>query len=93
MSKFSLVDFSNRRPSLVIWATVALPLLVFAQFPRIRTGTNPKNRLPQTSGVRVWNDEVDKTFGLYEDTIVVGVQNEAGVLNQDNPYLQMRYEF
>jgi len=83
MSKFSLVDFSIRRPSLVVWLTVALTVPFLTQFPRIRTDTNPKNMLPQTSDVRVWNDQVDKTFGLYEDTIVVGVQNEAGVLNRD----------
>ena len=33
--------------------------------------------------MRVWNDEVDKTFALYEDTIVVGVENDAGVLNRE----------
>jgi len=83
MFKFSLVDFSIRHPKLIVWATVALTLLFLTQFPRIRTDTNPKNMLPATSDVRVWNDEVDKTFALYEDTIVVGVQNDAGVLNRD----------
>ncbi len=81
--KFSLVEFSIRRPKLVVWATVALTLLFFTQFPKIRTDTNPKHMLPDTSDVRVWNDEVDKTFGLYEDTIVVGVENDAGVLNRE----------
>ncbi|MEK7347643.1 MAG: MMPL family transporter [Candidatus Eisenbacteria bacterium] len=37
--------------------------------------------LPPTSAVRVENTEVEKTFGLYEDMIVVGIQNDAGVLN------------
>ena len=83
MFKFSLVDFSIRRPRLVIWMTVALTVLFLTQFPRIRTDTNPKNMLPLHSDVRVWNDAVDNTFGLYEDTIVVGVQNAVGVLNQD----------
>ncbi|MDO8465416.1 MAG: MMPL family transporter, partial [Gallionella sp.] len=83
MSKFSLVDFSIRRPNLVVWAAVALTLLFLTQFPRIRTDTNPKNMLPETSDVRVWNNEVDKLFALYEDTIVVGVQNDAGVLNRE----------
>lgn len=80
MFKFSLVEFSIRRPKLVIWATVALFL---TQPPNIRTDTNPKHMLPENSAVRVWNDEVDKTFGLYEDTIVVGVENDAGVLNRE----------
>src|SRR3970282_2230962 len=83
MFKFSLVDFSIRRPKLVVWVTVALTLLFLTQFPRLKTDTNPKNMLPATSEVRVWNDEVDRLFALYEDTIVVGVQNEAGVLNPE----------
>src|SRR3970040_2176544 len=83
MFKFSLVDFSIRRPKLVVWVTVALTLLFLTQFPRIKIDTNPKNMLPATSEVRVWNDEVDRVFALYEDTIVVGVQNDAGVLNRE----------
>lgn len=34
MSKFSLVDFSIRRPKLVVWATVALTLLFLTQLRR-----------------------------------------------------------
>jgi predicted RND superfamily exporter protein len=81
--KFSLVDFSIRRPKLVVWLTVAVTLLFLTQFSRIKIDTNPKHMLPETSEVRVWNDEVDRLFALYEDTIVVGVQNEAGVLNRE----------
>lgn len=65
MFKFSLVEFSIRRPKLVVWATVALTLLFLTQFPHIKTDTNPKNMLPENSDVRVWNNEVDKTFALY----------------------------
>ena len=83
MSKFSLVDFSIRRPKLIVWAALALTLLFVTQLPRIKTDTNPKNMLPETSDVRVWNNEVDKAFALYEDTIVVGVRNDAGVLNRE----------
>ena len=83
MLNFSLVDFSIRRPKLIVWATVALTALFLTQLPRITTDTNPKNMLPETSDVRVWNNQVDKLFALYEDTIVVGVQNDAGVLNRD----------
>jgi len=83
MTKFSLVEFSIRRPRWVIWATVALVLLFLTQFPRITTDTNPKHMLPENSDVRVWNDKVDKTFALYEDTIVVGVENSVGVLNRE----------
>ena len=83
MFRFSLVEFSIRRQKRVIWATVALALLFLTQFPRIATDTNPKHMLPENSDVRVWNDEVDRDFALYEDTIVVGVQNDAGVLNRE----------
>ena len=65
----------------VAWLGV-LTLLFLTQFPGISTDTNPKHMLPETSDVRVWNDRVDRTFGLYEDTIVVGVENDAGVLNR-----------
>jgi len=83
MTKFSLIEFSIRRPKLTVAATVVLTLLFLTQFPRIETDTNPKHMLPETSGVRVWNNEVDKVFALYEDTIVVGVRNDAGVLNRE----------
>src|SRR3990172_1687968 len=83
MFKFSVVEFSIRRPKLVVWTTVALTLLFLTQLPRIATDTNPKHMLPENSDVRVWNDEVDKTFSLYEDAIVVGVENNAGVLNRE----------
>ena len=83
MFKFSLVEFSIRRPKWVLLLTGLITLLFLTQFPKIRTDTNPKHMLPATSDVRVWNDEVDKTFGLYEDTIVVGVENDAGVLNRE----------
>jgi predicted RND superfamily exporter protein len=53
------------------------------QFPKMKTDTNPKNMLPKTSEVRVWNDEVEKTFSLYEDMIALGIVNEKGILNPD----------
>ncbi|MDO8786557.1 MAG: hypothetical protein Q7J42_00585, partial [Sulfuritalea sp.] len=79
--KFSLVEFSIARPKWVLFGTLLLTLLFLTQFPKIRTDTNPKHMLPETSDVRVWNDKVDQTFALYEDTIVVGIENAAGVLN------------
>ncbi|MCX7148253.1 MAG: MMPL family transporter [Rhodocyclales bacterium] len=83
MTKFSLVEFSIARPKWVLFAAALLTLLFLTQFPKIRTDTNPKHMLPETSDVRVWNDKVDHTFALYEDTIVVGIENAAGVLNLD----------
>ena len=83
MKKFSLVEFSVDHPKLVVVLCVIVTLLFLTQFPKIKTDTNPKNMLPATSDVRVWNDEVDRAFGLYEDMIVLGVTNEQGILNKD----------
>src|SRR3972149_3106752 len=83
MLKFSLVEFSVRHPKLIVLLTIIFTLAFMTQFPRMKTDTNPKNMLPATSDVRVWNDEVDKTFALYEDMIVVGIVNEKGVLNSE----------
>ena len=83
MKKFSLVEFSVDHPKLIVALSIILTLLFLTQFPKVRTDTNPKNMLPPTSAVRVWNDEVEKTFGLYEDMIVLGIQYEKGILNPD----------
>jgi len=83
MAKFSLVEFSIRHPKRVLWTALALTLLFLTQLPRVSTDTNPKHMLPETSEVRVRNDEVDRHFALYEDTLVVGIQNDAGVLNRE----------
>ncbi len=82
MKKFSLVEFSVGRPRLVVAIVVLVTLGFLTQFPKIKTDTNPKNMLPPTSDVRVWNDEVDETFALYEDTIAVGIVNDEGILNE-----------
>lgn len=83
MRKFSLVEFSVDHPKLIVVITIVLSLVFMTQFPRMKTDTNPKNMLPATSEVRVWNDDVEKTFSLYEDMIVLGIVNEKGILNKD----------
>ena len=83
MRKFSLVEFSVDHPKLIVALSIILTVIFMTQFPKVRTDTNPKNMLPPTSAVRVGNDEVEKTFGLYEDMIVLGIQNEKGILNPD----------
>src|SRR4030042_2332346 len=84
MKRFSLVEFSVKHPKLVVFLSILITLVFMTQFPKTRTDTNPKHMLPATSDVRVWNDEVDRTFALYEDMIVVGIVNEKGVLNKDS---------
>jgi predicted RND superfamily exporter protein len=83
MRKFSLVEFSVEHPKLVVVLSVLITMLFMTQLPKMRTDTNPKNMLPATSDVRVWNDEVEKTFSLYEDMIALGIVNEKGILNTD----------
>jgi len=83
MRKFSLVEFSVNHPKLVVVLSIIITLIFMTQFPKMRTDTNPKNMLPATSDVRVWNDEVEKTFSLYEDMIALGIVNEKGILNKD----------
>src|SRR4030066_681512 len=83
MRKLSLVEFSVKHPKLIVFLALVVPLAFMTQFPKMRTDTNPKNMLPATSDVRVWNDEVEKTFSLYEDMIALGIVNEKGILNKD----------
>lgn len=81
MQSRNLTQFSLARPRLVFTLVLLITLAFLAQLPKIQTDTNPKNMLPPTSEVRVWNDSVDRTFALYEDTIVVGIVHPAGALN------------
>src|SRR3990172_7984717 len=83
MRKISLVEFSVNHPRLVVVLAIIVTLAFMTQFPKMKTDTNPKNMLPAASDVRVWNDEVEKTFSLYEDMIVLGIVNEKGILNKD----------
>lgn len=80
MKRRSLVTFSVDHPRLVLLLVAVLTLIALIPLPGIRTDTNPKNMLPPTSAVRVGNTEVEKTFRLYEDMIVVGIENDGGVL-------------
>jgi predicted RND superfamily exporter protein len=76
----SLVTFSVDHPKQILLAVAALTILALVPLPRIRTDTNPKNMLPPTSDVRVGNAQVEAMFRLYEDMIVVGIENDGGVL-------------
>ncbi|MGH7144484.1 MAG: efflux RND transporter permease subunit [Planctomycetota bacterium] len=79
--RFSLVEYSVDHPYRIVAIVAVLTAIALTQFPKARTDTNPKNMLPADSAVRVWNDKVDQTFHLYADTIVVGVENKAGIFN------------
>ncbi|MFZ5462242.1 MAG: efflux RND transporter permease subunit [Pseudomonadota bacterium] len=81
MKRHSLVEWSIAHPRAVLWLVLLVTAAFMTQLPRMRTDTNPKNMLPPTSDVRVWNDAVDQTFALYEDMIVVGISHPRSVLN------------
>lgn len=82
MKGFNLTEFSVNHPWLII-AIVGMVTLGFAiQFPKITIDTDPKNMLPATSDVRVYNDSVEKDFALHKDTIVLGIVNKNGIFNQ-----------
>ncbi len=72
------------RPWLTILICVGIAMLFGAAFPWAKIDTNPKNMLPPDSAVRVWNDQVNQRFGLHEDTIVVAIQPDNGVLNAES---------
>ncbi len=79
MSK--LTNFSINHPKSVIVLSLIITLLFATQIPRVKTDTDPKNMLPATSDVRVYNDEVEKTFALHKDVIVLGIVNPHTVFN------------
>ena len=78
------VNFSVRFPKTVLAVALLVTVLFGLQFPKARTDTDPKNMLPETSAVRVYNDQVERQFSLHADVIVVGIVNESGLLNPDS---------
>lgn len=78
------VNFSVRFPKTVLAAALLVTVLFAAQFPKARIDTDPKHMLPETSEVRVYNDQVERQFSLHPDVIVLGIINERGLLNPDS---------
>jgi uncharacterized protein len=71
-------------PRSAVFACFVLMLVFAAAFPWAKIDTNPKNMLPPEAEVRVWNDSVERRFGLHEDTIAVAVRPARGVLDTDS---------
>ena len=76
-----LTNFSIRHPKLVIFLSILVTLAFATQIPRVKTDTDPKNMLPATSEVRVYNDQVEKAFALHQDVMVLGIVNPNTVFN------------
>lgn len=83
LKTYSLTDWSVSHPRLTIGLIVILTAVFAAFLPRMRTDTDPKNMLPASSHVRVFNDQVDGWFGLHKDVIVVGVVREKGIFDTE----------
>ena len=79
--KFNLVEFSIKRPVLVIVIILLIAAAFATQFPKITTDTDPNNMLPENSDVRLSNREVEQTFGLHKDMMAVAVVNDTSVFN------------
>lgn len=83
-NKSPLVTMSVERPVWVLLMALLVSSLFGIAFAWTRVDTNPKNMLPPTSDVRVWNDAVDKQFGLHEDNVVIALTPASGVLDSDS---------
>lgn len=81
--RFGLTSMAIDRPGISIVICLLVAMLFAAAFPFVKIDTNPKNMLPPESAVRVWNDEVNRRFGLHEDTIVLAIRADGGVLAPD----------
>lgn len=79
-----LVQWSVKQPKSVFLLTLLVTMLFCVAFIWTKVDTNPKNMLPPTSEVRVWNDAVDKQFGLHEDNIVIALTPAKGVLQAES---------
>ena len=77
-----LPEWAVARPKLTITLAVALTAVFAAWLPGMRTDTDPKNMLPVTSDVRVFNRQVEEWFGLHEDMIAVGIVRDEGLFDR-----------
>lgn len=77
-----ITEFSFTHPKPVTYVLVLVTMFFALQFPKIKTDTDPKNMLPATSSVRVYNDKVDELFELHPDVLALGIVNEKGIFNR-----------
>ena len=76
-----LTVFSVERPKITVITVIILTLIFLSQFPKIFIDTDPKNMLPETSPVRVYNNEMESLFALHKDMIVLGIENPNGLFS------------
>lgn len=84
MRHSSLVRSSMEQPGPGGALSVARTLLFTTRLPKMPNGTNLESLLSATTGVRVANDEAERTSDLCEVAVVVGAGNEQVVLISDS---------
>jgi len=81
-----LIEISVHYPRATIWISLLTTLAFLSQIPRIKIDTDPENMLSQKESVRLYHNQVKKTFSI-EDLIVVGIvnpDNPSGVFNKES---------
>lgn len=79
----TLIQFSIKKPKLVIAIMVLATLILGAMISMVRVDTDPENMLSEHEAVRIFHNQVKKEFSLH-DVVVLGVVNEThpdGVFN------------
>jgi predicted RND superfamily exporter protein len=79
----SLIQFSIKKPKLVIAIMVLATLILGGMISMVRVDTDPENMLSKHEAVRIFHNQVKKEFSLH-DVVVLGVVNEThpdGVFN------------
>jgi len=74
--KAALIHFATERHRWVYAIILTLLVVLGLQLPRIQIDTDPENMLPGHQPERMFHDEVEKRFNLY-DVVVVGAVNET----------------
>ncbi len=78
-----LIQFSIKKPKLVIAIMVLATLILGGMISMVRVDTDPENMLSEHEAVRIFHNQVKKEFSLH-DVVVLGVVNEThpdGVFN------------
>jgi predicted RND superfamily exporter protein len=74
--KHRLVAISTGRPVTVFAVTILATVAALLAMLRLEVDTDPENMLPATQPDRVFHNQVETDFALY-DAIVVGIVNDA----------------
>ena len=81
--KSTLIQFSIKRPKLVIVIMILAAIILGAMISMAHVDTDPENMLSEDEAVRIFHQQIKKEFTLY-DMVVLGVVNEKdpdGVFN------------